>query len=73
MILLAGYGGLRWGELVGPRRRHIDFKGARGHVVEQAAEVGGGFVASPPSSNGTFLRRSNFTAVHGDPRSPRRD
>jgi integrase len=29
LILLAGYGGLRWAELVGLRRRHVDLAGAR--------------------------------------------
>ena len=40
LILVAGFGGLRWAELVGLRRRHVDLAAARLHVVDQAAEVG---------------------------------
>jgi integrase len=50
MVLVAGYGGLRWAELVGLRRRHVDLTGARLHVVEQAAEVAGKFIVSPPKT-----------------------
>jgi integrase len=50
LVLVAGYGGLRWGELVGLRRRHVDLTGARLHVVEQAAEVAGKFIVSPPKT-----------------------
>jgi integrase len=51
LILLAGYGGLRWAELVGLRRRHIDLAGARVQVVEQAAEVAGKIIVSPPKTD----------------------
>jgi integrase len=50
LVLVAGYGGLRWGELVGLRRRRVDLAGARIHVVEQAAEVAGKFIVSPPKT-----------------------
>jgi integrase len=50
LVLVAGYGGLRWGELVGLRRRRIDLAGARIHVVDQAAEVAGKFIVSPPKT-----------------------
>jgi integrase len=50
LVLVAGYGGLRWGELVGLRRRKIDLAGARIHVVEQVAEVAGKFIVSPPKT-----------------------
>ena len=49
-MLVAGYGGLRWGELVGLRRRRVDLAGARIHVVEQLAEVAGKFIVSPPKT-----------------------
>jgi integrase len=49
LVLVAGYGGLRWGELVGLRRR-VDLAGARIHVVEQVAEVAGKFIVSPPKT-----------------------
>jgi integrase len=48
LTLLAGYGGLRWAELVGLRRHHVDLAGARVQVVEQAAEVPGKIIVSPP-------------------------
>src|SRR4030095_15526229 len=50
LVLVAGYGGLRWGELVGLRRRRVDVAGARIHVVEQLAEVAGKFIVSPPKT-----------------------
>jgi integrase len=50
LVLVAGYGGLRWGELVGLRRRRVDLAGARIHVVEQLAEVAGKFIVSPPKT-----------------------
>jgi integrase len=50
LVLVAGYGGLRWGELVGLRRRRVDLAGARIQVVEQVAEVAGKFTVSPPKT-----------------------
>jgi integrase len=50
LVLVAGYGGLRWGELVGLRRRRVDLAGARIRVVEQLAEVAGKFIVSPPKT-----------------------
>jgi integrase len=50
LILVAGFGGLRWAELVGLRRRHVDLAGARLHVVEQAAEVKGKIIVGPPKT-----------------------
>jgi integrase len=50
LVLVAGYGGLRWGELVGLRRRRVDLAGARIYVVEQVAEVAGKFIVSPPKT-----------------------
>jgi integrase len=51
LILVAGFGGLRWAELVGLRRRHVNLAGARLEVVEQAAEVAGTFIVSPPKTD----------------------
>ena len=45
------YGGLRWAELVGLRRRHVDLAGARVQVVEQAAEVAGKIIVSAPKTD----------------------
>src|SRR4030095_7623424 len=50
LVLVAGYGGLRWGELVGLRRRRVDVAGARVQVVEQVAEVAGKFIVAPPKT-----------------------
>jgi integrase len=50
LVLVAGYGGLRWGELVGLRRHRVDLAGARIQVVEQAAEVAGKFIELPPKT-----------------------
>jgi integrase len=50
LVLVAGYGGLRWGELVGLRRRRVDLARARIYVVEQVAEVTGKFIVSPPKT-----------------------
>jgi integrase len=50
LVLVAGYSGLRWGELVGLRRRRVDLAGDRIHVVEQVAEVAGKFIISPPKT-----------------------
>jgi integrase len=47
---VAGYGGLRWAELVGLRRRHVDLAGARVQVVEHAAEIAGRIIVSPPKT-----------------------
>jgi integrase len=50
LILVAGFGGLRWAELVGLRRRHVDLASGRVHVVEQAAEVAGKIIVGPPKT-----------------------
>jgi integrase len=50
LVIVAGFGGLRWAELVGLRRRHVDLAGARLHVVEQAAEVRGKIIVGPPKT-----------------------
>jgi integrase len=50
LILVAGFGGLRWAELVGLRRRLVDLAAARLHVVEQAAEVAGKIIVGPPKT-----------------------
>jgi integrase len=51
LILLAAYSGLRWGELAGLRRRHLDPLHKTVRVVEQCTEVNGQFVWGPPKSN----------------------
>jgi len=50
LVMVAGYGGLRWGELVGLRRRRVDLARARIYVVEQVAEVAGKFIVSQPKT-----------------------
>jgi integrase len=51
MILVAAYGGLRWGELVGLRLRHVDLLHGTVRVAEQISEVNGAFVVGPPKSD----------------------
>ena len=51
LVLLAAFTGLRWGELIFLRRRHLDLDGdgvvkVRGSV----SEVDGKFVEGPPKS-----------------------
>jgi integrase len=41
MVLLAGFGGLRWGEVVGLQRRHIDLTKGTVRVVQQIVRQGG--------------------------------
>jgi len=50
MILVAAYGGLRWGELVGLRVRHVDLLHGTVRIAEQIAEVNGTFMVGPPKS-----------------------
>ena len=47
-ILVAAYGGLRWGELVGLRRKSVD--GARIAVTEQLMMIDGEFHRAPPKT-----------------------
>jgi len=51
LVLVAGYGGLRWGELVGLRRRHVDLGAARVTVAEQVAEVAGKYMVGSPKTD----------------------
>jgi integrase len=48
LVLVAAFGGLRWGELAGLRRRRVDPE--RGTVAEQLVEVNGAFSVGPPKS-----------------------
>lgn len=51
-VLLATFGGLRLGELLGLTRRRIDLEAATLEVVEQLQEVvRGGYVVGPPKSD----------------------
>ncbi len=50
MILLAAYGGLRWGELVALRRDRIDTLRSRVTVSETAIQVGGKIEFGPPKT-----------------------
>jgi integrase len=52
LILLAVFGGLRWGELTALRRCDVDLEGGTVRVFRQLAEQrGGGFVIRPPKSD----------------------
>jgi integrase len=50
LVLVAAYGGLRWAELLGLRRRHVDLARGTVTVVEQLVEVSGQFLFGPPKS-----------------------
>lgn len=50
LVLLAGFGGLRWGELAGLRVRRVDLVRRRVMVAEQLNEVNGLMTFSPPKS-----------------------
>lgn len=51
LVLLATFAGLRWGELAGLRRRHIDFDEGTIKVAEALAELDGGqLVEEKPKS-----------------------
>jgi integrase len=51
LVLLATFASLRWGELVGLRRRHIDLQSATVRVEQATAEVPGhGLITGPPKT-----------------------
>src|SRR4030095_12276080 len=50
LILVAAYGGLRWGELVGLRVKRVDLLHGRVTVAEQVAEVNGQLLPGPPQT-----------------------
>jgi integrase len=50
LVLVAAYGGLRWGELVGLRVRRVDLLHGRVVVAEQVAEVNGRLIPGPPKT-----------------------
>jgi integrase len=50
LVLVAAFGGLRWGELAGLRRKRIDLEAGTVTVAEQLVEVNGAFTIGPPKS-----------------------
>ncbi|HEV3353707.1 MAG TPA: tyrosine-type recombinase/integrase, partial [Acidimicrobiales bacterium] len=50
LVLVSGFGGLRWGECVGLRRRHVDLLHRTVTVVEQVTEVDGRLEVGPPKT-----------------------
>jgi len=50
LVLVAAFGGLRWGELVGLRRKRVDLEHGTVTVAEQLLEVNGAFSIGPPKS-----------------------
>jgi integrase len=50
LVLVAAFGGLRWGELAGLRRKRIDLEAGTVTVAEQLVEVNGTFSVGPPKS-----------------------
>jgi integrase len=51
LVLVAAYGGLRWGELVGLRVKRVDLLHGRVTVAEQVAEVNGQLIPGPPKTD----------------------
>jgi excisionase family DNA binding protein len=58
LVLAAGYGGLRWGELVGLRRRRVDLAGARIHVARLPVSSSSRRPRRPPVTGWWCCRRS---------------
>jgi integrase len=50
LVLVAAYGGLRWGELVGLKVKRVDLLHGRVTVAEQVAEVNGRLLPGPPKT-----------------------
>ena len=50
LVPVAAFGGLRWGELVGLRRKRVDLERGTVTVAEQLLEVNGAFSVGPPKS-----------------------
>ena len=50
LVLVAAFGGLRWGELAGLRRKRVDLERGTVTVAEQLVEVNGAFSVGPPKS-----------------------
>jgi len=50
MVMLAGFGGLRWGELAGLQRKHIDLVGRAVRVEQQLTDVNGTLAISEPKT-----------------------
>ena len=50
LVLVAAFGGLRWGELAGLRRKRVDLERGTVTVAEQLLEVNGAFSLGPPKS-----------------------
>ena len=50
-VLLAGFCGLRLGELLGLRWEHVDLAGRRLHIVETMTELDGRLLIGPPKAN----------------------
>jgi integrase len=50
LVYTAAYTGLRWGELAGLRRKHVDLLRRTIRVIEQLTEVNGTFAFGPPKT-----------------------
>ena len=50
LVLVAAYGGLRWGELVGLKVKRVDLLHGRVTVAEQVAEVNGQLIPGAPKT-----------------------
>jgi integrase len=50
MVLLAGFGGLRWGELAGLQRRHVNLADGTVRVEQQVIYANGDMMVGPPKT-----------------------
>lgn len=79
LVLLGGYGGLRWGELAGLRTQRVDISRREVEVVEIMTEVGGHLAFGPPKTRasgrkvGIPTRVAEELATHIAERRPNPD
>lgn len=68
-VLLAAWGGPRWSETMGLRRRHLDLDRHRVSIVEQRVWRDGAYVTAPPKTRAgrrTITLPAHVTAALGD-------
>src|SRR5205823_4312273 len=54
MVLLAGLGGLRWGELAGLQRKHIDLATPTVRIEQQLSDVNGKRAITTPKTDAGY-------------------
>ena len=79
LILMAGFTGLRWGELVGLRAEHLDLLRGTVDVRQALTEAGSGVIRIVPTKTGQrrtvplprFLCKTAYRATRAVPRTQR--